>query len=89
MCASDTIWITELTLIHKNIRSVLNLHAQELTLILKIISECDSVTDKNNNTRFEDFEIHYHSSSHRTCCDTSDNVYLDLPNCCYSIYIIV
>jgi hypothetical protein len=28
MCAADKVWITELTLIHKNIRSVRNLHAQ-------------------------------------------------------------
>ena len=33
------ICITELTLIHKNIRSVRNSHAQELTLILKIICQ--------------------------------------------------
>jgi ABC-type multidrug transport system fused ATPase/permease subunit len=37
MCAADQVWITELTLIHKNIRSVCNSHAQELTLILIII----------------------------------------------------
>jgi len=41
MCAADKVWITELTLIHKNIRLVCNSHAQELTLILKIISQCD------------------------------------------------
>jgi hypothetical protein len=28
MCAADKVWITELTLIHKNIRSVSNLHEQ-------------------------------------------------------------
>jgi hypothetical protein len=28
MCATDKVWITELTLIHKNIRSVRNSHAQ-------------------------------------------------------------
>jgi hypothetical protein len=38
--ATVKVWITELTLIHKNIRSVSNSHAQELTLILKIISQC-------------------------------------------------
>ena len=41
MCAANKVWITELTLIHKNIRLVCNSHAQELTLILKIISPCD------------------------------------------------
>jgi hypothetical protein len=43
MCATDKVWINELTLIHKNIRSVSNSHAQELTLILilNINSHCD------------------------------------------------
>ena len=41
MCAADKVWINELTLIHKNIRSVRNSHAHELTLILKIIGQCD------------------------------------------------
>jgi len=31
MCAADKVWITELTLIHKNIMSVRNSHAQKLT----------------------------------------------------------
>jgi hypothetical protein len=31
MFAADKVWITELTLIHKNIRSVRNFHAEELT----------------------------------------------------------
>jgi hypothetical protein len=54
MCAADKIWITELTLIHKNIRSVRNTHVQELTDIK------NEVTDKNNNASFEDVDIHYH-----------------------------
>ena len=42
MCDANKVWITELTLIHKNIRSVCNLHVQELTLMLKIICfQCD------------------------------------------------
>jgi hypothetical protein len=41
MCAADKVWITELTSIHKNIRLVRNSHVQELTLILKIIGQCD------------------------------------------------
>ena len=57
MCAADEVWISELTLLHKNIRSVHNSHAQELTLILKIICQCD-VTDKNNNVSFKDLDIH-------------------------------
>jgi hypothetical protein len=39
MCGADKICITELTLIHKNIRSVPNLHAQKLTLKGKLLSE--------------------------------------------------
>jgi hypothetical protein len=41
MKAADKVWITELTLLHKNIRSVRNSHVQELTLILKIICQFD------------------------------------------------
>ena len=55
MCGIDIVWITELTLIHKNIRSVPNSHVQELTLILKIICLCD-VTD-NNKASFEDLNL--------------------------------
>ena len=43
MCAADRVWITELTLIHRNIRSNRNSHAQKLTLILKIIGQCDVI----------------------------------------------
>ena len=54
MCVADEIWITELTLINKNIRS----HAQELTLIVKIISHTHfDVTDKNNSASFENLDI--------------------------------
>ena len=59
MCATDKLCITELTLIHKDIRLVRNSHVQELILILKIIRQCD-VTDKNNNASFVDLDIHYH-----------------------------
>jgi hypothetical protein len=55
---NDKVWINDWTLIHKNIRSVRNLHAQELTDV-KIIGQCD-VTDKNNNVSFEDLDVHYH-----------------------------
>jgi hypothetical protein len=40
MFAADKVWITELTLIHKNNRSVRNFHAEELTDI-EIIWQCD------------------------------------------------
>ena len=41
MCAADKVWFTELALICNNIRSGCNSHAQDLTLILKIIGQCD------------------------------------------------
>ena len=41
MCATDNVWITELTLIHEDIKSVCYSHTQELTLILKVIGQCD------------------------------------------------
>ena len=58
----------------------------KLTLIQKNFSQCDvrtryDVTDKTNNISFDDLNIHfhqYHSSTHWTCCDTSDNVCLTL-----------
>ena len=57
MCVADEVWNTELTLINKNIRS----HAQELTLILKIIGQTHfDVTDINDNASFEYLDIHYH-----------------------------
>ena len=57
MCAADKVWITELTLMHKNSMSVRNSHAQELILILKIIGQYD-VADKRNTTSFEDLDIY-------------------------------
>ena len=44
MCIADQVWITELTLIHKNIRSVRNSHVQELTVILKNIGPIKTIT---------------------------------------------
>jgi hypothetical protein len=41
ICATDKVWVTELTWFHKNIRSVRNSNGQELNLILKINSQCD------------------------------------------------
>jgi hypothetical protein len=37
MCAADNVWITELTLIYKNIRSVRSSYAQELTDIKQLL----------------------------------------------------
>jgi len=63
MCAADKVLITELTLIHKNIRSVRNSHAEKLTDIENY--QCDSKHilmshKKNQNAGFEDLYIHYH-----------------------------
>ena len=47
----------------------------------------NDVTDKkNSNGSFEGLDIHYHSLSYRTDCDTNDNV--DLQTGYYSIYKI-
>jgi hypothetical protein len=59
MCLADKVLITELTLIHKNIRPLRNLHAKKMILILNIICQCE-VNDKNNNASFEDLDIHYY-----------------------------
>jgi hypothetical protein len=66
-CATDKFWITDLTLLHKNIRSVRNLHVQELTDIENYLSVQHQthfdVTDENNNENnnaSEDLNIHYH-----------------------------
>ena len=45
MCTADKVGITDLTLIHQNIRSVRNSHVQELTLILKINGQCDVMSN--------------------------------------------
>ena len=81
MCATDKVWITELTLLHKNIRSVRNSHIGEsdvkhimtspiktIALILKVSTDIVTV-------------------SHLFDCDTGDKVCLDLQNCRYSIFI--
>ena len=90
MCAVDKAWITELTLIHKNIMSVRNLHAQVYRSIwCKIYYD---VTDKHNNISSEGLDRHYHknsSSSYQTHWDISDNVCLNLQNCCYSTCIYI
>jgi hypothetical protein len=55
MCAADKVWINELTLIHKNIRSVRKTHYD--------------IIDKNNNVSSEDLNRHYHqypSSAYQT-----------------------
>jgi len=45
MCAADKVWITELTLMLKNIRSVCNSHAQVYQSIWRKTNY--DVTDKN------------------------------------------
>ena len=72
---------TQLILIHKNIRSVWNCMRKWCK------AHCE-VTDKNNNVSSESLDRHYHkypSESFRTRWDISNNVCLNLQNCCYSI----
>ena len=93
MCTVDEVWIAELTLIHQNIRLVRNSHSQELTDIENYRSVWHQthfdITDKNNNVSFKDLYIHYITRSQLVlCCDTSDNVCLDLQNCRYSIFSV-
>ena len=56
----------------------------ELTLILKIITQCDIkyITDENNDISYRGLNIDYPSSSYRICCNISDNVCLYLKSCC-------
>jgi len=86
MCAADKVWIIELTLIHKNTRSVHNLHVQVYRSIWRKTHY--DVTDKNNNVSSEGLDRYYHkypSSSYLIRWYISDNVCLDLQNCSYSI----
>ena len=85
MCAADKVWITELTLIHKNIRSVLKSHVQDPTLILKIISQCDV---KQIMTSPIKTITSFMKASTYIITNISDNVCLDLPNRHYSIFTI-
>ena len=88
MYAADNVWITELTLIHKNIWSVRNSHAQVyMSIWHKTHYE---VTDKHNNVSSEGLDKYYHKYSsmfYRTRWDISNNVCLDLQNCHYSVLI--
>ena len=58
MCATNKVRITELTLIHKNIRSVHNSHISQSE-----VKHIMRLTDKNNNISFEGIDRHYHSAS--------------------------
>jgi hypothetical protein len=62
LCATNKVWITELRLIHKNIRSVRTSHAQELTDIENYWSVWRQthfdVADKINNASFKDLNKH-------------------------------
>jgi len=63
--------------------------SMNLLLILKNIVQCDvkhimmlpikTITSVG-------LDLHYHSSTYWTYCNTSDYVCLNLPNCRYSIY---
>ena len=69
---------SELALIHKNIRSVRNSHAQ-VNLSIWHKTHYD-VTDKNNNVSSEDRHYHKYPSSYWTRWDIGDNVCLNLQN---------
>ena len=56
MCADDKVWITELTLIHKNIRSVHNSHSQAYQSIWR--KTHNDLTDKNKNISSEGLHRH-------------------------------
>ena len=91
MCATDKVWITKLTLIHKNISFVPNSHAQVYTCMSICRNSHYDDVDKNNNDSSKRLDRHYHkyhSSSYRTLWDISDNICLSvcLQNCRYSIY---
>ena len=53
MSASDKVWITELTLIHKNIRSICNSNTSQSD-----VKTHYDVTDKNNNISLEGINRH-------------------------------
>ena len=62
-----------------------------LTLILKIISQCDvkhimTFPIKRITSVLKVETDMHHCSSYLTCCHTTDNVCLYLNNCSYSIY---
>ena len=71
ICATDKVWIIELTLIHKKLGQFVTRMCKIRTdsdldnyLILKIISQCDikyilTSPIKNNNASFEDLDIHH------------------------------
>jgi hypothetical protein len=58
MCGADKVWITELILIRKNIKSVHNVHAQVYRPIWRKTHY--DVTNKNDNVSLKGLETHYH-----------------------------
>ena len=61
MCAADNVWITELTLIHKNIMSFRNSHVHVYLWI--DIKHIYDVTDKNNSISSEGLDRQYNKYS--------------------------
>ena len=80
---STAFWLLIKISVLKILTYIITARPVELTAIISVSA---FITYKNNNVSFEGPDIHYHSSSCRTRCDTSDNVFLDLHNCCYTIY---
>ena len=85
MCATDKVWITKLTLIHKNISFVPNSYAQVYTCMSICRNSHYDDVDKNNNDSSKRLDRHYHkypSSPYQTRWDISDNI-------CLSVFKIV
>jgi hypothetical protein len=90
MCAADKVWNTELTLIHKNIRSFRSSHVQLYWSIWRKTHHDDN--DKNNNISSEGLDRHYHkypSLSYQNLWDIRDNVCLDIHSKLPLFYIYI
>ena len=88
ICATDKVWITELILIHKRIKSVRSVHAQVYRSIWRKAHY--DVIDKSSSISSEGLDRHYHKYSSSSCWtrwDINHNVCLDIQNSHYSMYI--
>ena len=83
MCAADKIWITELTLIHKNIRSVRNSHAIVYWSILRkahyeITDKTITSVLKTSTNIITDINRHHHRYQ-QTSSQISTDIITDIP----------
>ena len=60
MCATDTVWITKLTLSYKNISFIPKSHAQVYTYTSICGNTHYDDVDKNNNDSSKRLDTHYH-----------------------------